>query len=109
MWDVQSNQNLPAHTVHVTVQSDFKDAFNSLCRPSMLRTVCKRAPGLAKVAASIYSKHSELLVRGAAARSLHIQSQTGVRQGDPAGSRYFGPILQDVLETHCRNSSRSYV
>ena len=51
-----------------------------------------------KFAASLYSKHSELLVPGAAAGSPHIQSQTGVRQGDPAGGLYFGLTLQGVLE-----------
>ena len=69
------------------------------CQASKLRAVCKRAPGLAKLATSIYSKHSELLVRGAAAGSPRIQSQTGVSQGDPVGGLYFGLTLQDVLQT----------
>ena len=69
----------------------------------MLRAVCKRAPGLAKLAASIYSKRNELLVRGATAGSPHIQSQTTARQttarqGDPAGGLYFGLTLQGVPE-----------
>ena len=64
----------------------------------MLRVIRKRAPGLAKFDASLHSKHSELLVQGAAAGSPHIQSQTGVRQGDPAGCLYYC-TLQDVLET----------
>ena len=74
-----------AHPEHVTIHVDFQNAFNLLCRASMLNAVRKRAPGLSKFAASLYSKHSELLVSGAAAGSPHIQSQTVVRQGDPDG------------------------
>lgn len=65
----------------------------------MQQAVYKRAPGLAKFAASICLKHNELLARGAAAGSPHIQSQTGVRPGDPDGRLYFTPTLHDVLET----------
>ena len=68
-----------AHPKRATVQVDFKNAFNMLCRASGLSAVRKRAPGLAKFAAPVYSQHSELLVPGAAAGSPHIQSQTGVR------------------------------
>ena len=52
-----------AHPEHVTIQVDFKYAFNLLCRASMLNAVRKRAPGLAKFAASLYSKHSEFWSR----------------------------------------------
>ena len=87
-----------AHPEYVTIQVDFKNAFNLLCRASMLNAVRERSPGIAKFAASLDSKHSELLVPGAAVGSPHIQSQTGVRQGDPAGGLYFGLTVQGVLE-----------
>ena len=94
-----SDRGLLAHPDHVTLQIDFQHVFMLLCRASMLWAVRKRAPGLAKFAVSIYLKYSELIVRDAAAGSPHIQSQTGLRQGDPAGNLYLGLTLQDVLET----------
>ena len=54
---------LLVHPDHVTLQIDFQRVFILLCRASMLRAVHKLAPGLAKFAASFYSKHSKLLVQ----------------------------------------------
>ena len=67
----------------------------------MLKAILLTAPVLANFAASIYGQPVELLVWGAVAGSLHIQSHTGVRQGgqgDPCGPLYFRLSLQGPLE-----------
>ena len=62
-------------------QVDFTNTLNLLCHASMLRAVRKRATGLANLVASIYCKHSELLVRGATASSPHPVTDWGTTGG----------------------------
>ena len=88
--------SLLAHPGHVLLQTDFKTMFKLLCLASMLRAVRKRAPGLDKFCSSMYWKHSELLVRGAAPHTFSY------RLGCPRVTQRgmcFGLTVQEVLET----------
>ena len=92
-----------AHPDQVTVQLDFSNAVNTLCRGSMLTAIQQRAPLLAEFATVIYGRASELLVRDAPAHSPQIWSQTRENQGGrcPSVSRY-----RDLLN-RCRRSTRT--
>ena len=84
-----------AHEKDVTLQLDFKNAFNSLSRQRMLEAVAKRAPQLVKYALWMYQHASHLWL---ADHPTAILSRSGVRQGDPCGPLFFSLTLQDVLE-----------
>jgi hypothetical protein len=83
----------------VTVQLDFRNAYNCLDRGAMLKSVKKRQPGMLPFAAWAYRQPSRLIVSGAPEGTTPIMSECGVRQGDPCGGLYFSLTTQDQLET----------
>ena len=82
----------------VTVQLDYRNAFNTLARGAMLAAVAKRQPSMLPFAAWTYRHPSRLLVSGAPDETPPILSECGVRQGDPCGMLYFALTVQDHLE-----------
>ena len=66
------------------LQIDFKNAFNSITRSSVLDAARKFIPSLAPFASFCYSQHSKLFFN-----ATHIQSESGVQQGDPLGPLLF--------------------
>jgi hypothetical protein len=83
----------------VTVQLDWRNAFNELSRTSMLDAVELRQPALLPFAYWAYRQPSRLFVSGAPAGTPPIMSERGVRQGDTCGMLYFALTLQGPLET----------
>lgn len=88
-----------AHPEDVTLQLDFKNAFNMIHRGAMLQAVASRAPQLLKFAQWTYQKASPLRLPGAPPDVPALWSKAGVRQGDPCGPLFFALTLQTVLET----------
>jgi hypothetical protein len=80
----------------VTVQVDWRNAFNTLRRDRMLDAVAQRCPALLPMAAWAYGRHSHLLVHQSP--GTVVSSQSGVRQGDPLGPLLFAITLQGPLE-----------
>ena len=80
-------------------QIDFKNAFNSITRSSVLDAAQKFIPSLAPFVSFCYSQHSKLYFN-----ATHIQSESGVQQGDPLGPlRFFlelWPIIKE-LDSKC--------
>ena len=76
------------------LQIDFKNAFNSITRSSVLDVARKFIPSLAPFASFCYSQHSKLFYN-----ATHIRSESGVQQGDPLGpllfSLGFGPLSKN--------------
>ena len=66
------------------IQIDFKNAFNSSARSSALDAARKFVPALTPFASFCYSQHCKLFFN-----ATHIQSQSGVQQGDPLGPLLF--------------------
>ena len=83
----------------VTVQLDYRNAFNSLSRTAMLAAIAKRQPTLLPFATWSYRQPSSLIIPWAPAGSAPIMSECGVRQGDPCGVLYFSLTTQDQLES----------
>ena len=90
---------IAAHPHHVTLQIDSKNAFNSLCRTSMLRTIATGATQLLPLATWMYSEASPLLVLGASRTATSLWSKQGVRQGDPCGPLFFALTVQPTLQS----------
>ena len=78
-----------AHPEDVTLQLDFKNAFNMIHRGAMLQAVASRAPQLLKFAQWTYQKASPLRLPGAPPDVPALWSKPGVRQGDPCGPLFF--------------------
>ena len=87
-----------SHPGDVTIQLDWKNAFNSVSRQVMIDTVAARAPALLPFAAWAYREPAALWVRDAPPSSPLIMSRAGVRQGDPCGPLLFALTLQATLE-----------
>ena len=83
----------------VTVQLDWRNAFNSVSRSAMLEAIGKRQPSMLPFAIWAYRQPSRLFVSGAPEGTAPIMSEQGVRQGDPLGTLYFCLTTQDQLET----------
>jgi hypothetical protein len=77
---------------HVFVKLDFHNAFNSLHRSDMLRSVADRVPELYAYCSSAYGS-SSLLFHG----SYTLLSQEGPQQGDPLGPLLFCNTIHPLL------------
>jgi hypothetical protein len=82
----------------VTVQLDWRNAFNTVSRDAMLKAIAQRAPALLPFAAWMYKQPGRLLIAGAPSDNNMLQSERGVRQGDPCGPLFFALTLQGPLE-----------
>ena len=87
----------------VTVGIDMRNAFNSIRRQAVVDAVAARAPALLPFTQWAYAHHSRLWVVGAPPDAPPVSSQTGVRQGDPAGPLLFSLALQGPLEQVSRD------
>jgi hypothetical protein len=83
----------------VILQMDWENAFNELCRASMLDAIALKQPAMLPFANWTYRQPSRLFVSGAPAGTPPIMSKRGVRQGDTCGMLYFALTLQGPLET----------
>jgi hypothetical protein len=82
----------------VTLQLDFRNAFNSVSRTALLQAVASRAPRLLPFAPWTFRSHGPLVVLGAPADATPLTSQSRVRHGDPCGPLLFALALQGPLE-----------
>ena len=80
---------------------DVENAFNSVSRSAIFEAVQDRVPQLLKFVQWAYGGHTDLHIMGAAPGTPPVQSQTGVRQGDPLGPLLFALALQGPLERTC--------
>jgi len=85
------------HPDDVTVQLDFKNAFNTLSREAMLKAVAKRVPQMLIYAQWMYKQASPLWLAETPVGAAPLWSKAGVRQGDPCGPLFFALTLQDAL------------
>jgi hypothetical protein len=76
----------------VLVKIDFRNAFNTLRRDSILEAVAKHFPELLPFALSTIDTPSDLLFG-----DFVLQSEEGAQQGDPLGPLYFCLTFKDVL------------
>ena len=90
---------IAAHPDHVTLQIDCKNAFNSLCRTSMLRAIATAATPLLPLVTWMYSEASPLLVLGASRTATSLWSKQGVRQADPREPLFFALTVQPILQS----------
>ena len=77
----------------VTVKIDFKNAFNSVRRDTMLAAVAKVAPGIYAFCKNVYANHTVIKFN-----DHEISSATGMQQGDPLDSLLFSISIHPILE-----------
>lgn len=86
---------LSTRTSHtVLVKLDFQNAFNSLRRDHMLRSVCEFAPELFHLVDLAYQEPSHLLYEGET-----LSSASGVQQGDPLGPALFCLGIRNLVSS----------
>ena len=78
----------------VLVKIDFKNAFNTLRRDSIMEAVAKYFPELLAFAQSTLGQTSELQFG-----DFMLQSAEGAQQGDPLGPLYFCLTFKELLES----------
>jgi len=84
-------KNIPSDGV--IVKLDFKNAFNSVRRDSVLEAVASHFPELLPFAISSYSADSDLFFG-----EYVIPSCEGVQQGDPLGPLFFSLAVHRILQ-----------
>ena len=89
---------LAADPEAVLLTVDQANAFNSLDRSAVFAAVKERAPALLLFVQWAYGGPTALHVVGAPAGTPPVESQVGVRQGDPLGPLLFALAVQKVLE-----------
>jgi hypothetical protein len=77
------------------LQIDFKNAFNSIDRITMLDTIWNVCPSLAPWAQWCYGHPSNLIV----SPQCSLLSSEGVQQGDPLGPLFFALTIQKLVES----------
>lgn len=81
------------HPDWLVVTLDWRNAFNSVSRRAVLRSVAHVLPELSGWANTLYTQHSALITSGGAV----LSSQQGVRQGDPFSPLAFDLAIQPLL------------
>jgi len=89
---------LDADPLTVVISIDAANAFNSLDRSALFAAVRKRAPALLPVVTWAYGAATDLHIVRAPEGTPPVQSQCGVRQGDPLAALLFALTVQDALE-----------
>jgi hypothetical protein len=97
----------------VTIQLDFRNAYNTLGRGPALAAITKKQPSLALYANWVYRQRSRLFAAGAPAGTPPVWSECGLRQGETTSGLFFGVTLQEPLEqislTHPDVKSAAYL
>jgi hypothetical protein len=86
---------LNANAESVVVQTDIKNAFNSVSRAAFMEALSQHHPQLLPLVSWLYGQHSNVWVKGVTPPNL---SRKGVRQGDSLGPLLFGIVLQSALK-----------
>ena len=79
---------------HVLLKVDFKNAFNTIRRDSILEAVSKFFPSLLPFVSSAYDDSSELLMG-----QFKVSSEEGAQQGDPLGPLLFCLAMHELVSS----------
>jgi len=82
----------------VTLQLDWKNAFNSISRQAILDTIAASHSHLFPFVKWMYATPSRLWLPGSRASDSPLLSTSGVKQGDPIGPLLFSLTLQPLLQ-----------
>jgi hypothetical protein len=82
---------------HIT-SLDFSNAFNTLDRSELAKSVKQFAPGIYRLAKWAYNGKSHLIFGGIQDAPQVIPSSQGVRQGDPLGPLLFSVGVRPILD-----------